>query len=79
MNLRENTQHTKNSFLQFSQKLRGIFQIRFLHVVGNKKLIFFIYTFFIYFDLWVMAVDFLLKNVCQKNNFHMKQANAIVF
>ena len=37
MNLRENTQHTKNSFLQFSRKLRGIFQIRFLHVVGNKK------------------------------------------
>ena len=26
-----------------------------------------------------MAVDFLLKNVCQKNNFHMKQANAIEF
>ena len=26
-----------------------------------------------------MAVDFLLKNVCKKNNFHMKQANAIVF
>ena len=30
-------QHTKNSFLQFSRKLRGIFQIRFLNVVGNKK------------------------------------------
>ena len=79
MNLRENTQHTKNSFLQFSQKLRRIFPIRFLHVVGYKKRIFFIYTFFIYYDKWVMAVDFLLKNVCQKNNFHMKQANAIVF
>ena len=26
-----------------------------------------------------MAVDFFLKNVCQKNNFHMKQDNAIVF
>ena len=40
MNLRENTQHTKKSILQFSQKLRGIFEIRFLHVVGvvgNKK------------------------------------------
>ena len=37
MNLRENTQHTKNSFLQFSQKQRKIFQICFLHVVGNKK------------------------------------------
>ena len=37
MNLRENTQHTKKSFLQFSQKLRGIFEIHFLHVVGKKK------------------------------------------
>ena len=45
MNLRENTQRTKKSFLQFSQKLRGIFEIRFLQVVGKKKHLFHIHVF----------------------------------